>query len=68
MGKLKFLHFQRIAFKFKANGVCSGFQEYHFGDPNDPQMVKNRTLLIRGGPEVPPGVVEDDMGFRYDGV
>ena len=36
----------------------SGPQESHFGDPNDSQMVKNRTFLIRGGPEVPPGAPE----------
>ena len=54
MGKLKLLHFQRIAFKFKANGVCSGPQECHFGDQKDSQMMNNRPFLIRGGPDAPP--------------
>ena len=52
---MKFLHFQRIAFKFKANGVCSGPQECHFGDQKDSQMIKNRPFLIRGAPDAPPG-------------
>ena len=52
---MKFLHFQRIAFKFKANGVCSGPQECHFGNQKDSQMIKNRPFLIRGAPDAPPG-------------
>ena len=52
---MKFLHFQRIAFKLKANGVCSGPRECHFGDPNDPQIIKNPPFLIRGDPDAPPG-------------
>ena len=53
--KLKFIHFQRIAFKFEANGVCSGPQECHFGNQKDSQMIKNRPFLIRGAPDAPPG-------------
>ena len=49
------LHFQRIAFNFKANGLRSGPQKYHFGDQKDSQMIKNRSFLIRGAPEGPPG-------------
>ena len=52
---MKFFHFQCIAFKFKANGVCSGPQECHFREPNDPQIIKNRPFLIREAPEAPPG-------------
>ena len=49
------IDFQRIAFKFKANGVCSGPQECHFGNQKDSQMIKNRPFLIRGAPDAPPG-------------
>ena len=52
---MKFLHFQRIAFKFKANGVCSGPQECNFREPNESQIIKNRPFLIREGPDAPPG-------------
>jgi hypothetical protein len=38
--------------------VIFGLQEYHVGDPNDSQMVKKQTFLIRGGSEVPPGAPE----------
>ena len=52
---MKFLHFQRIAFKFRANAFLSGPQECHFENQKDSQMIKNRSFLIREAPDAPPG-------------
>ena len=55
---IQITNYSYISFILKTNVFLSGPQESHFGDPNYSPMVKNRTFLIRGGAELPPGPPE----------